>query len=203
MAPNRPAGRFRDMTIHHNMLALALLGLATGADARPADAPMVSQAAATPTPAVAANTVGGYPATVPTLATLAGALRLTSLGTTLAGSGPYTLFAPTDAAFARLAPGSIDLLWRPENKASLAKLIGYHVVAGRITIADLKQAINAAHGPVTLTTVEGDPLTVTQIGNAMMLTDVNGNKSYIERPDIAQANGIVHCVNGVLIPKLG
>jgi len=149
-----------------------------------------------------ANTIAAYPAGNATLSTLSAGLRATSLGTTLSGAGPYTLFAPTNAAFARLAPGSIDLLLRPENKPTLAKLLGYHIVAGRITLADLKQGVASGGGSVRLTTIEGEPLTLTLINNAMLITDVNGNKSYVEQPDVMEANGVVHVVNGVMIPKL-
>ena len=154
-------------------------------------------------PAPVANTIGAYPAATATLSTLSNGLRATGLGTTLSTAGPFTLFAPTNAAFGRLAPGSVEILMRPENKPSLARLLGYHVVAGRITLADLKQAIASGGGSVRLTTIEGDPLTITLINNAMLITDVNGNKSYVETPDVMQANGVVHVVNGVMIPRLG
>ena len=154
-------------------------------------------------PAPVASTIAAYPAATATLSTLSTGLRATGLATTLSTAGPFTLFAPTNAAFGRLAPGSVEMLMRPENKPSLARLLGYHVVAGRITLADLKQAIASGGGSVRLTTIEGDPLTITLINNAMLITDVNGNKSYVETPDVMQANGVVHVVNGVMIPRLG
>ena len=162
-------------------------------------APLPLMAPSTPT----VTTIAGYPAATATLSTLATSLRASGLGATLSGAGPYTLFAPTNAAFGRLAPGSINILLQPDNKASLAKLLGYHVVAGRITLADLKQGIAGGGGFVRLTTIEGDPLTLTMINDAMLITDVNGNKSYVEQPDVMEANGVVHVVNGVLIPRLG
>ena len=190
--------------------ATAALGQVTGTvqpapSATPAPFPTRAPVAPLPflaQPAPAANTIAAYPAVTASLSTLSAGLRATSLGATLAGAGPYTLFAPTNAAFARLAPGSVDILLRPENKPSLAKLLGYHVIAGRITLADLKQAIASGGGSVRLATIEGDPLTITLINNAMLITDVNGNKSYVEQPDVMEANGVVHVVNGVMIPKL-
>jgi uncharacterized surface protein with fasciclin (FAS1) repeats len=153
-------------------------------------------------PAPVANTIGAYPAATATMSTLSTGLRATGLGTTLSSAGPFTLFAPTNAAFARLAPGSIDILMRPENKPTLARLLGYHVVAGRITLADIKQAIASGNGRVRLTTLEGDALTLTLLNDALLITDVNGNKSYVEQPDLMEANGVIHVVNGVMIPKL-
>lgn len=187
------------------VVATAALGQVTGTPpAFPTPAPTQSapQAFLAP-PASAANTVVAYPATTATLSTLANGLRATSLGTTLSSTGPYTLFAPTNAAFARLAPGSVEILMQPENKPTLAKLLGYHVVAGRITLTDIKQGIASGGGSVRLATIEGDPLTLALVGNALLITDVNGNKSYIEQPDVMAANGVVHVVNGVMIPKLG
>lgn len=213
--------RFSARTVYHGLGAfmrsafpgLALLALAAtaalGQVTGPAQpGPFATRTPAAPLPFVAppapiANNVAGYPAATASLSTLSAGLRATSLGATLSGAGPFTLFAPTDAAFARLAPGSVNTLLRPENKPSLAKLIGYHVVAGRITLADIKQAIASGGGFVRLTTIEGDPLTLSLINNALLITDVNGNKSYVEQPDVIKVNGVVHVVNGVLIPRLG
>ena len=151
----------------------------------------------------AAKPIGVNAATAPNLSTLVAAARATDLLSTLSGPGPYTVFAPTDLAFGRLAAGMIDTLMKPANKTALAKLLTYHIVSGRITLDDLAQRIAAGGGAVTLITVEGEPIIVTHRGNAFVLTDVNGNKSYLESPDLRQSNGIVYVVNGVLIPKLG
>lgn len=190
------------------LVATAALGQVTGTPPAAAPTPFATPRPAAPQPflvppAPVANTIVAYPAATATLSTLANGLRATSLGTTLSSTGPYTLFAPTNAAFARLAPGSVEILMRPENKPTLAKLLGYHVVAGRITLADLKQGIASGGGSIRLTTIEGDPLTLTLINNALLLTDVNGNKSYVEQPDVMEANGVIHVVNGVMIPNLG
>lgn len=139
----------------------------------------------------------------PNLTTLVQAVKAADLAATLSGPGPFTVFAPSNDAFARLAPGTVENLLKPENKASLVKVLTYHVVPGRISAADLAQHIAAGGGTATLTTVEGEPLTVTMQGNIISLADVNGNKSYVEVADVRQSNGVVHVVNGVLVPKLG
>lgn len=165
-------------------------------------------------PAVANPTVGGVPmmatrtivdnaSAAPNLSTLVAAVKAADLVGTLSGPGPFTVFAPTNDAFGRLAPGMVDTLLKPENKASLTKVLTYHVVPGTITADDLRQRIAAGGGTATLTTVEGDPITATLVGAVITLTDVNGNKSYVETADVRQSNGIVHVVNGVIVPKLG
>src|SRR3546814_5445376 len=116
---------------------------------------------------------------------------------------PFTVFAPTDAAFGRLAPGTLDALLLPENKPALTKLVIYHVVPGRLTVADLEARIAAGGGTATLTTVEGEPLTLGLVGTVIALTDVGGNKSYVETGDIREANGVMHVVNGIMIPTIG
>lgn len=142
-------------------------------------------------------------AAAPTLTTLVSAAKSADLIETLSGPGPYTVFAPDNDAFGRLAPGTLDTLLKPANKAVLAKVLTYHVVPGVITLEDLTNRIRAGNGTATLTTVEGEPITVTNPGGPILLTDVNGNKSYIETPDVRQSNGVVHVVSGVLIPRLG
>lgn len=166
-------------------------------------------AAATPNPAVggaamdAAKPITENAAAAPNLTTLVSAVKAAGLDATLAGPGPFTVFAPTNDAFGRLAPGTVDTLMKSENKATLVKVLNYHVVPGTITLEQLKAQMTAGGGTAKLTTVEGTPLTVTDVNGAIQLTDVNGNKSYVEVPDVRQSNGVVHVVNGVLLPKLG
>jgi uncharacterized surface protein with fasciclin (FAS1) repeats len=139
----------------------------------------------------------------PNLTTLVQAVQAADLAGTLAGPGPFTVFAPENDAFTRLAPGTLDTLLKPENKATLAKVLTYHVVPGNVTLEQLRSQIEAGGGTATLTTVEGSPLTVAAEGAAIVLTDVSGNKSYVAVPDVKQSNGVVHVVNGVVVPKLG
>ena len=181
---------------------------AAGAPATTASAPAPA-APAGPNPAVggapmdATKPITANAAAAPNLSTLVSAVKAAGLDATLSGPGPFTVFAPTNDAFGRLAPGTVDTLMKPANKPSLVKVLNYHVVSGAMTLADLQAKITSGGGKTTLTTVEGDPLVVAKEGNAISLTDVGGNKSYIEVPDVRQSNGVVHVVNGVLVPKLG
>ncbi|WP_374944831.1 fasciclin domain-containing protein [Sphingomonas sp.] len=152
---------------------------------------------------LADRTIAANASAAPTLSTLVAAVKAAGLAETLSGPGPFTVFAPTDAAFARLAPGTVDTLLKPENKPALVKVLTYHVVSGTLTAADLTARITAGGGTATLMSVEGDPLTLTLTEGHLTLTDVGGNKSYVEIGDVRQSNGIVHVVNGVLVPKLG
>jgi len=193
---------------------VALSGLLLTAAAAEARTPQAAPAAPAPAAAAAPNPqVGGVAmdaakpipenaAAAPNLTTLVTALKAADLVATLSGPGPFTVFAPTNEAFGRLAAGTVDTLMKPENKATLVKVLTYHVVPGTITLEQLKQQIAAGGGTTTLTTVEGEALSVTDLNGAIQLTDVNGNKSYVEVPDVRQSNGVVHVVNGVLIPKL-
>jgi uncharacterized surface protein with fasciclin (FAS1) repeats len=141
-------------------------------------------------------------ASTPGLGMLAMELRAAELDQLLGGDGPYTLFAPTDAAFAHLAPGIARDLLAPENRSALVALLRYHVVAGTMTTEQLTDRIRAGGGRATLTTLGGQPITATMTGDVITLTSVTGNRSYVEAADVAQVNGVIHVVNGVLVPKL-
>ncbi len=131
-------------------------------------------------------------------------MKAAGLDATLAGPGPFTVFAPTNDAFGRLAAGTVDTLMKPENKATLVKVLNYHVVPGAITLEQLKAADDCGRRHREADHGRGrDALTVTDLNGAIQITDVNGNKSYVEVPDVRQSNGVVHVVNGVLLPKLG
>jgi len=132
--------------------------------------------------------------------TLVAAVKAAGLVDTLSGPGPFTVFAPTNAAFDKLPAGTVDTLVKPENKATLTKILTYHVVAGRLTAADLKAKIKAGGGKAVLTTVEGGTLTVTQSGPHLVLTDEKGGMSTITIPNVLQSNGVIHVVDTVLIP---
>ena len=159
---------------------------------------MVGGAPMLPTATIVANA-----SKASNLTTLVKAVQAADLTATLSGPGPFTVFAPTDEAFGRLAPGTLDTLLKPEQKAALTKLLTYHVVAGKFDAEALKKQVEASGGTATLTTVEGQPLKATLENGALVLTDVGGGKSYVTQYDVEQSNGIVHVVNGVLAPKLG
>lgn len=160
--------------------------------------PQVGGAAMLGTRTIADNCASASNLRVLTQAMNAGGVR-----PTLAASGPITVFAPTDQAFGRLADGAVDQLMAPANRGALVAVMRYHVVPGAITLDDLRGRINAGGGTARLTTIGGATLTATNDGAAVALTDVNGNRSYVETPDVQQTNGIVHVVNGVLVPRLG
>lgn len=160
--------------------------------------PTVGGAAMLETRAIAQNA-----AAAPNLSTLVSALRAAGLDATLSGPGPFTVFAPTDDAFAGLAPGTLDRLLRPENRATLATVLNHHVVPGRITAAELRRRIAAGGGSAQLTTVAGQTLTARLDEGFVTLTDANGTRAYVETADVRQSNGVVHVVNGVLAPRLG
>ncbi|MCG7348537.1 fasciclin domain-containing protein [Sphingomonas sp. ACRSK] len=177
---------------------------APGTTAAPADAaaakpnPAVGGAQMAPTKPIVENL-----AAAPNLATLVNALKTAGVDAALAGPGPFTVFAPDNDAFGRLAPGTMDTLLKPENKATLAKILNYHVVSGKLDAVTLKKQIESAGGTLMLTTVAGQPLTAGLENGAITLTDANGTKAYVTTYDVNQSNGVFHVVNGVLVPKLG
>lgn len=142
--------------------------------------------------------------TLPGRATLARLVKAAGLDAQLAGPGPFTVFAPSDDAFSRMPAGAIDSLSKPENKPALETIIKYHIVSGALTADQLKQQITAGGGTATLTTLAGQPLTA-QLGpnGNIMLTDVNGQKAYVDQADVRATNGVAHLTNGISIPKIG
>ena len=132
--------------------------------------------------------------------TLVAAVKAAGLVDTLSGMGPFTVFAPTNEAFAKLPAGTVDTLLMPENKAKLASILTYHVVAGKMTSKDIMMAIKAGNGSATLTTVEGEPLMASMKGGHLVLTDAKGGMSMVTIANVMQSNGVVHVVDTVLMP---
>jgi uncharacterized surface protein with fasciclin (FAS1) repeats len=133
--------------------------------------------------------------------TLVAALKAADLVATLKGPGPFTVFAPTNAAFAALPAGTVDNLLKPENKAALRKLLTYHVVVGKMDATTLAKAVDAGAGKATLTTASGGTLTVTKSGSLIMLSDESGGMAHVTIADVVQSNGVIHVVDNVLRPK--
>ena len=133
--------------------------------------------------------------------TLVAAVKAAGLVDTLKGIGPFTVFAPTNEAFAALPPGTVDTLLKPENKGKLTSVLTYHVVAGKMDASALMAAIKAGGGKATLKTVEGDPLTVTAAGGKVMVMDESGGTAVVTIADVYQSNGVIHVVDKVLLPK--
>jgi uncharacterized surface protein with fasciclin (FAS1) repeats len=174
-------------------VALPPLAMAGNMDA-PASV-MVGGAAMYPTKNIIQNAVNSKDHN-----TLVAAVKAGGLVDTLSGPGPFTVFAPTNEAFAALPAGTVDTLLKPENKASLDKVLTYHVVSGRLTANDLAAKVAAGGGKAELTTVEGEPLTVSKEGSNWAITDAKGNTAHVTIGDVMQSNGVIHVVDKVLMP---
>ncbi len=133
--------------------------------------------------------------------TLVAAVKAADLVTTLKGSGPFTVFAPTNAAFGKLPEGTVNNLLKPENKATLSKILTYHVVSGNLDAAAVLAAIKGGNGKVVLTTVSGGKLTATLDMGKVKLTDESGSSAYVVVADLKGTNGVVHVIDGVVLPK--
>jgi uncharacterized surface protein with fasciclin (FAS1) repeats len=133
--------------------------------------------------------------------TLVAAVKAADLVSTLKGAGPFTVFAPTNAAFAKLPEGTVESLLKPENKAQLAKILTYHVVSGNIDAAGVMAAIKSGKGKAVLTTVSGGKLTASLDKDKVKLTDEAGNSAFVTATDLKGSNGIVHVIDGVVLPK--
>ena len=133
--------------------------------------------------------------------TLVAAVKAAGLVETLKGPGPFTVFAPTNAAFAALPAGTVDTLLKPESKPTLTKVLTYHVVAGKMDAAAVMSAVKAGNGKAMLKTVSGGTLTATSNGSAVMVMDETGGTANVAIADVIQSNGVIHVVDKVLLPK--
>jgi uncharacterized surface protein with fasciclin (FAS1) repeats len=133
--------------------------------------------------------------------TLVAAVKAADLVATLKGKGPFTVFAPTNAAFEKLPEGTVASLLKPENKAQLTKILTYHVVSGNLNAAAVIAAIKKGKGKAVLTTISGGKLIGTLEGNKVKLTDESGNSVYVIATDLKGSNGVVHVIDGVVLPK--
>jgi uncharacterized surface protein with fasciclin (FAS1) repeats len=133
--------------------------------------------------------------------TLVAAVKAAGLVSTLESAGPFTVFAPTNEAFGKLPAGTVDNLVKPENKATLTKILTYHVVSGKYSATDLMKMIKDGNGTATLTTVEGGKLWFAMSGDKIVVQDETGAKAYITISDVNQSNGVIHVIDGVLMPK--
>jgi uncharacterized surface protein with fasciclin (FAS1) repeats len=133
--------------------------------------------------------------------TLVAAVKAAGLVDTLKGAGPFTVFAPTNAAFDALPPGTVDTLLKPESKPALTKVLTYHVVAGKMDAAAISKAITAGGGKATLKTVSGGTLTASSAGGKVMVMDESGGTATVTIADVMQSNGVIHVVDKVLLPK--
>lgn len=198
-------------------LTVASMGvLAIAACNKPAEAPAPAEPMAPATtpmaPAASGSMVGGVAmnpadtivtnaAKAPNLTTLVSAVQAAGLADTLGGTGPFTVFAPDNAAFEKIPAATRTALMTPAKKADLTKILTYHVVPGRLTAADLAAQAQAAGGKLGLTTVEGAKLTVSvNPDGSVTLTDPKGGTSHVSQADVMQSNGVVHVIDTVLMP---
>ena len=133
--------------------------------------------------------------------TLVAAVKAADLVETLQGKGPFTVFAPTNAAFDKLPKGTVETLLKPENKKMLQTILTYHVVSGKMNASDIAAAVKKAGGKATLKTVSGGTLTAWMKGSSLYLTDENGNSAKVTVADVNQSNGVIHVIDAVVTPK--
>ena len=176
--------------------AAAVVALAVAGGAIAAGDPMVGGAPMYATKNIIQNAVNSKDHT-----TLVAAVKAGGLVDTLQGSGPFTVFAPTNTAFAALPAGTVDTLLKPENKDALDKILTYHVVPGRLDSRMLDQQITMGGGKAVLKTVQGEPLTVQGSGRNLTVTDEKGGTARITIADVYQSNGVIQVVDKVLIPN--
>lgn len=177
--------------------ASAVLAMSSFAASAQATDPSVGGAPMYPTKNIVENAVNS-----PIHTTLVAAVKAADLVPTLESKGPFTVFAPTNDAFAKLPAGTVDTLVKPENKATLTKILTYHVVPGRITSKMLEKDIKKGHGKAELKTVQGDELTFSEpTAGSIVITDEKGGTASITTADVIQSNGVIHVIDSVLMPN--
>lgn len=177
-------------------LFLAAFAFVTMATAASAQTVMVGGAPMYPTKDIVDNAVNSKDHT-----TLVAAVKAAGLVETLKSAGPFTVFAPTNEAFDKLPKGTVETLLKPENKATLTKVLTYHVVAGKWSAAEIAAKVKAGNGKAELKTVAGGTLTAMMDGKKLYLVDEKGGKSWVTIADVFQKNGVIHVVNTVLMPN--
>ena len=187
--------RVASRTILFAIAAAGLAGAPLQAKMSTSKTVMVGGAPMYPTKNIIENAVNSKDHT-----TLVAAVKAAGLVETLSGPGPFTVFAPTNAAFAKLPAGTVETLVKPENKGTLTTILTYHVVAGKMNAKDIAAAIKAGKGKAVLTTVQGGKLTASMMGQTLMLTDAKGGMSHVTIGDVNQSNGVIHVVDAVLMP---
>ena len=178
------------------LLTGTLLSVTSVAQNKSEKTVMVGGAAMYPSKNIVENAVNSKDHT-----TLVAAVKAAGLVETLQGAGPFTVFAPTDAAFGKLPAGTVDNLVKPENKGALTGVLTYHVVPGRISSKDLADWVKKGNGTYEITTVQGGKLWVVSKDNKLWLKDEKGGMASVSIADVNQSNGVIHVVDGVLLPK--
>lgn len=178
------------------LAAIALVAIASAPKVFAQKNPMVGGAAMYSTKDIVDNAVNSKDHT-----TLVAALKAAGLVETLKSAGPFTVFAPTNAAFNKLPAGTVETLLKPENKATLTKILTYHVLAGKYSSAAIMKAIKKGKGKAKFTTVSGGKLTATMSKGKIKLTDENGGTAFVTIANVNQKNGIIHVIDSVVTPK--
>ena len=176
--------------------AIVIVSMAFTTQAYAQKNPMVGGAAMYATKDIVDNAVNSKDHT-----TLVAAVKAAGLVETLKSKGPFTVFAPTNAAFNKLPKGTVETLVKPENKATLTKILTYHVVAGKMGSKEIAAAIKAGGGKAELTTVQGEKLWAWMEGKTLVLKDEKGGMSKVTIADVFQSNGVIHVIDTVLMPK--
>jgi len=180
-----------------NFFALSLLALAMlGGNAFAQQPVTVGGAPMYPNKNIIENAVNSKDHT-----TLVAAVKAAGLVETLQGAGPFTVFAPVNAAFGALPKGTVETLLKPENKGTLTAVLTYHVVAGRLNSKALERMIKQGGGKATLKTVQGGELTATMSGDTISVTDAKGGAAKVTIANVNQSNGVIHVVDKVLLPQ--
>ncbi|KQB42076.1 Fasciclin-like repeat protein [Flavobacterium daejeonense] len=178
------------------LLSVAFFALVFGVNSFAQKTVMVGGAPMYPTKNIIENAVNSKDHT-----TLVAAVKAAGLVETLQGKGPFTVFAPTNAAFDKLPKGTVETLLKPENLKMLQNILTYHVVAGKMNASDIAKAIKAGNGKAILKTVSGGTLTAWMKGKKLYITDEKGGMSEVTIADVNQSNGVIHVVDTVLLPK--
>src|SRR5215470_4020062 len=191
-----------DMTLSRTAILVTVASLAFAGAAAPTLAQMKEQtvnvggATMYPSKNIIQNAVNSKDHT-----TLVAAVKAAGLVETLQGPGPFTVFAPTNAAFAKLPPGTVDSLLKPEMKSKLTGVLTYHVVPGRLSAKDLLEAAKRNGGTAEFKTVEGETISVESKGNMIIIRDAKGNASKVTIQNVFQSNGVIHVIDRVLLPS--
>jgi uncharacterized surface protein with fasciclin (FAS1) repeats len=179
-----------------NIFCVAMVALMT-TNATAQVNPKVGGAAMYPTKNIVENAVNSKDHT-----TLVAAVKAAGLVETLSSAGPFTVFAPTNAAFKKLPAGTVDNLLKPESKDALTGVLTYHVISGKISASDVVAAIKKGGGKFVAKTVAGSELTFSLKGKKVQITDASGGKAFVTIADVNQSNGVIHVIDGVLLPKM-
>ena len=177
-------------------LSIALFTVVLGATSFAQKTVMVGGAAMFPTKNIVENAMNSKDHT-----TLVAAVKAAGLVETLQSKGPFTVFAPTNAAFNKLPKGTVETLLMPENMKMLQTILTYHVVAGKMNASDIAEAIKKGNGKATMKTVSGGTLTAWMKGKKLYISDENMNKAKVKIADVNQSNGVIHVINAVVLPK--